>query len=269
MRSNKKRGMGLLELMMTLTLFSLLVALSVQVLSKGINSWNQVMSGEGSTLELAKVYNRLERDLRDASLNQMGIRGSRSSLSGAPDGHALWFLSSKDPATGQQVRDSLGQIFWQRNILYYLVVPNNHAQLFGYNCAGGAGPLGLDDRCPHKMLIRKVIDSGSATTADPTASPPESLLSGAQIGLYLTRPAGNDLSAMSGEPGLEQYGVAANLLYFSAQVRASATVTDELLIDIRSFETKYAERGMAIGSAPLADHPRTNTRLHSFFPNNP
>ena len=61
-----------------------------------------------------------------------------SSLGGAPDGKAIWFLSARDPATGKFARGPEGEPFWQRNLLYYLVVPQQHLALFGAQLCGRA-----------------------------------------------------------------------------------------------------------------------------------
>ena len=108
----------------------------------------------------------------------------------------LGMLSSEDDA-GVHIRDTDGLPIYQKNVLYYLVRPNNHNTISdGITCTinDGAYPNG-DPFCPHKILIRKVIRK-EANAADP-----ETLLTQAEVDAYLTLPDGYDLSGMTGEYG--------------------------------------------------------------------
>ena len=156
-----------------------------------------------------------------------------------------------------------GTPFWQRNVIYYLVVPDRHATTFGMDCQGGVGPRGLDDRCPHKVLVRKVIDSGVATSplGDPSVVE-ETLIT--DVSSYLTRPNGYDTSLLSAEMGVESAEmVATRLLWFEVSLAKS-----EVSIDLRAVAIKDAQANLALGSAALSSGRYTANRVLSIFPMN-
>jgi hypothetical protein len=260
----RPRGLSLLEVLFTAFLFSFVGVLSFLVLSRGVHLWTEISEAESAGLELAKATNDLRVDLLKA--NSADIRSGEvpANLSGGGmDGAALWFLSAVDPESGEFVMKSDGTPYWQRNILYYLVTPTKHETTYGYNCAGGKGADGFDDRCPHKILVRKVIDSGAPTgpDGDPILNE-ETLLS--DPGEYLTRPVGYDVGAMNGEPDVDRVDVAAvRLLWFRPSVEGRTVV-----VDIRAVAIKGAQKALRIGETPLAEGRFTVHRLLSVTPMN-
>lgn len=255
------KGLTLIEVLVTVTLFSLVTLSTFLLLSRGHQFWRDSSGHHTATLKL-NAAKRLSLEL-DESTNPVGIADVPSSLSGgAPDGKAVWFLSARDSATGEFVRGPDGAPFWQRNVLYYLVVPQQHATLFGSVCAGGPGP-GPDDYCPHKVLVRKVIDSGPPTVpSGDIATTVEELLP--DVAAYLTRPDGYEVNNMAGESGLEQARlVATQLLYFDA-VESSG----EVILDLRATSIPSVSRRMTVGSGPLGEDGLTSQSLRSVFPRN-
>jgi type II secretory pathway pseudopilin PulG len=265
------RGLGLLETLLALSLFALVGVFVVQIMSKSAKSWQRVLSEESATLQVAKAYDRLQRDLQLASIFELDVRNvPKTGDFGEKMGSAVWFLSAVDPATGQQVRTPAGEPFWQRNIVYYLVVPSDHDNVFGMSCTPKAhGTNGLDNVCPHKVLIRKEIDSRKLTSTDLT-SQPEKLLTSSEVKDYLTRPTGYDTSSMLGETSKirDVKLVATNLLYFEAQKNPDPALPGEVKLDLRSAAQKYPRSEVILGQTQLADHPSTTVRFYSVFPFN-
>ena len=263
-----RRGMSLIELLLSISLFSIVAMLSFVLLRRGATLWRQLVEAESASLELAKAASRLRGDVVRTSINLCSQTTVPASLAaGAKDGSALWFLSALDPATGEMATQPDGTLYWQRNVLYYLVVPANHQSLFGFDCQGGMGPNGFDDRCPHKMLIRKVIDSGPPTTpqGDPAVDQ-ETLIS--DISPYLTRPAGYDLSGMGAEPGMQQVElIAVRLLWFEVTLKAPNR-PQEIDIDLGAVALKEAQAHLALGSVPLSTGRYTKHRVLSLMPMN-
>lgn len=229
---------------------TLLMVVLGQALVQAQNSFRNVSGTAESSDSLRKVSRELRLELLQTSASQIGVGNSCSSL-GSPDGQALWFLSNLD-SNGQPRFDSIGAPFWTKTVLYYLAVPNSHSSLFGYDCAGGAGPGGYDDRCPHKVLIRKEIDSGVATNlADDTTA--ELPMSSAQIATYLTRPNGYTVTTV-GQPGLRSAEIVGrNLLTF----RLSSSINDTITIDTRAVAIARARTKVALGAVSLYDSPYT------------
>ena len=235
-----------------------------KMLAQSQRTFLQIASGDSARLELRKAKNALERDLSVSNPTVLNRSPVPTSLGGGPDGEALWFLSPVDPATKQMMRKQDGTPFWQRNVLYYLVVPNNHDSVFGISCTGGtgAGP-GYDDVCPHKVLIRKVIDGGTVT--DPSdESTEEALLP--DVSTYLTRPDGFSVASMA-EPGLgETHLVAKDLLTFSSVLAPPpSNRSTELAVDLRAVAIADARREIDLGSRPLNQSPYTRQAPLSIF----
>lgn len=261
---HRRRAFSLIELLLAGSLFAIVALLSFLLLRRGTGLWKELIETESAGLELAKAANSLQSDLVRTSINQCSLTNVPPSLAGGgPDGSALCFLSAHDPATGELVLKPDGTPFWQRNVLYYLVVPNSHSGLFGFDCSGGIGPGGFDDHCPHKLLIRKVIDSGPTTT--PTGNPvtdEETLLS--DVSAYLTRPAGYDMALLQSEMGVERAEVVASrLLIFQVSLHPR-----EVEVDLRAVAIKDAQSQVAVGSVALSSGRFTSLRALSVFPMN-
>ncbi|MEW6282596.1 MAG: prepilin-type N-terminal cleavage/methylation domain-containing protein, partial [Candidatus Eremiobacterota bacterium] len=267
-RAPMRRAFSLVELVMALAIFSLVGMLAYLALSNGVRLWKGVTDSEGASVEMRKASVRLERDLALTELSSLVVAPGPNSLGPAPDGNAVCFLSPVDPATGQVARRKDGNPFWQRNILYYLVVPTNHQALFGSTCAGGVGPNGLDDRCPHKVLVRKVIDSGGATQPGAPESTAERPLT--NLTPYLTRPNGYSLTAMGGEPGLSQVEiVGARLLTFRVEVAPEPTRTlQEVVVTLQGVALAEARKRLRVGQDPLSTGPFTRSLTLSVIPGN-
>lgn len=175
----------------------------------------------------------------------------------------MWFLSAVSD-TGKMAHKALdGSPFYQRNVIYYLVVPAGHT-----SCSGLNGPNGLDDACPHKLLIRKVVDVPPATS--PTDNPDlteESLIR--DVTPYLTRPNGRDLSAMQSEPNLERAEVvASNLLWFEVTLNPDPEIANEVQLDLRAVSLDDARREVQFGSVSLAVSRFTQQQLITVVPKN-
>jgi hypothetical protein len=170
------------------------------------------------------------------------------------DGDAVWFLSPVDPANGQVLRTESGRPHWQRNILYYCTVPALHQELYGFECTGGTDAQGYEVYCPHKVLVRKVIDNPPATGSAET-DPMEKLLTPAEVARYLTRPQRFDLP--SGEPGVEEATIVANsLVSFRVALSPSPQAPGEVAIQLSAAGVEMARGNINVGSQSLDDFLR-------------
>lgn len=247
----RNRGASLVELAVGVAIFMLLSLLMVAALKTGNQVWTRSMASSSGQAELRKAYSSLSSDLRRSRFDRVARRTVPASLGGGGfDGDAIWFLTCEDPNTGLVMKKADGSPFWQRNILYYTIVPTGHNALYGFTCGGGADADGYDDRCPHKMLIRQVIDLPPATNpADETTEEP--LLTAAQVAPYLIAPVGFDVSGIAG-PGTEQVEVRAHsLLCFKTALAPDANFPGEVLVDLRAARIQEARRAVQVGSAQL------------------
>lgn len=191
MKAVKRRAPGafsLTEVLVATTIFSFVVLFSAIYMDRSRQLWRQVNANQDAGQTLRKASLNLRESLTDASGKD--FETVDNGMGSARMGQAFWFLSARDPATGQFVTADDGRPFWQKNVLYYLTVPQDHDTRYGVNCQQ------FDRVCPHKILLRKVIDRDNPTT--PTSAPEdeETLMTEAEAQEHLTRPATLDLSAM-------------------------------------------------------------------------
>ncbi len=260
----RNRGLTIAELLIGFAVFTGLMVILAAATRMGSTVWGRASASSDSQLELRKAYVSIYRDLKSTMFEDVRVGPGPSSLAGK-DGDALWFLSPVDPATGESLRTHRGRPYWQRNILYYLTVPEQHQQTFGLTCAGGQDTDGYEDRCPHKVLIRKVIDTVPPPEPDEFGvihEEPEEILN--DVVPYLSRPSGYNLSSMS-EAGLEDATiVAVNILSFRAQIEPDPRWPGEIHLELRAAAVDSGRRHLRIGVDSLEE--ATQTFTFSVFP---
>lgn len=255
-------GFTLLELLVTVSLFSIVTLVSFVLLMRGGELWRDTSGQHTSTISLAKIDRHFRQDLPQASKASVSTDSVPGSLAGAPDGSALWFLSARESGNGSPVRKNDGTPFWQRNVLYYLAVPTDHQQTYGMVCTGATG-IQNDDYCPHKVLIRVVIDSGSPTGPTSDLTTEEQILT--DVTPYLLRPSGQNVPTLLSMSEVESVEIVASpLLYFEAQ-----KTDDEVAIEVGATSLEGLGRKARVGSETLVNHTNTMQYLKSFFPRNP
>ncbi len=263
-----RRGVTLPEVLVAFALFSILGVILVYAFNRAGHVYRAVSGSTDSQTILARAQASLSRDVKRTEFDSVGVRPASSSL-GAVDGDVVWFLSAVDPSTRELYRKRDGTPFWCCNILYYAAVPDNHFALVGYNCTGGADADGYEVQCPHKVLIRKVIDDGAAFDSNDESTEERPLSSAQALGLA-SRPNGHDLSAMGAEPGLLQATiVAANLLTFRGQLAPAPEWPTEVRIELEAVSISTAQRELNLGSVPLANHRLTTHLTLPLFPGLP
>lgn len=269
MRPLTERGLTLAEILVSTGVFALLLVVLTASVVQGEQAWRDTSAATRAERSLKRAVEAVREELAMTSFAQIRTRPVPGSLAGTYDGDAVWFLSAVDPASGRFQRKADGSPRWMRNILYYLVVPQNHAALYGYTCTGGPGADGYDDRCPHKALVRKVIDAGAATTTD-DSTPEEVLLTSAEVAGYLTAPSGLDVSGMIGEPGLENARLLAHeLLGFRVFLAPEPSdFPTEVQVDVRGVAVASAEHLVGVGTRSLSEGRFTLGYGFSVFPSN-
>lgn len=247
---SKRRAMSLLEVMLATGLVGLLLALLASAFSSGETVFRSVTGNADAVLELRTAATRIRRDVLGTRYDSLAAGPGPDSLGASnADGSALWMLSNTDPQTGGPLYHSDGSPHWVRNVLYYLAVPLNHAQLYGTTCAGGNGPGGLDDQCPHKILVRKVVDSGAPSSVTDSEDPDESLMNpGDLTPAMLDRPNGYSAASLGGSGLKSAQIVCRSLLFFRAQKLAGS-----VSVDLRAVSLPRARRVLPIGNVSLYD----------------
>ena len=254
------RGITLVELVVGFSVFTLLMVVLAAALTRSQEVWRRANASNSSQVELRKAFWALDRDLKETTFETVRATTGPVSLTGF-DGDAVWFLSAQDPTTGEFLRTDDGHPLWQRNILYYAVVPDQHRQLHGFDCAGGADGDGYETFCPHKVLLRKVIDNPPGAAGPVVGSSDQELL--LDVSPYLTRPQG--YAPSTGEPGLESVTIAAkNLIEFRASLEPNPGWNGEVSITLSAARIEEASRLIRVGSEPLDSFAQTFS--FSLFP---
>jgi len=250
-----RRGFTLIELLVSLSAVVALFLVTFAILQNSVQSWRRVSGDQNASAELLKAEGDLRRDLFATSFDALQVADGPTTLTGK-DGDAVWFLSAVDPATGRFIRNDDGSPRWQRNILYYSVVPNN---LDVEHQGGGIEEDGYEVSYPYKFLVRKVIDSGTPTDPlDPATQ--ETLL--ADISSYLERPDGYSFPAGDSE---DVSIVARDLLSFRAE-RIPALLG--LNIRLQSANVEEARKLTPIGTASLDTPQHVVERQFSVYAEN-
>jgi len=258
--SHRNRAFSLLEVVFAAALMGLLMIVMGASMRQTQTVFRATSGSYDASAQLRKVTSRIQQELIQTNLNKVAVSNS---VGAPPEGGAIWFLDNLDPATHEPRYLPDGSPFWARNILYYLVVPNNHASIFGSSCVlqAGPGPGGHDDRCPHKVLIRKEIDTGAAfnPTDDLTI---EALIAGGAISTYFTRPNGYNVSAMLTEAGVREVKIVGqNLLSFEAQIQDGG-----IDLNIRAVSLARARREVAVGATSLYNSRYTLHFAQTVYP---
>lgn len=245
-----------------MTIAELLIALSVVIIILGVTqlilwranqTWRRISGDQSAGTQLQKAEGWLRRDLALAAYEGVRMAPGLTNLSGS-DGDALWFLSALDPVTGEFVRNSDGTPRWQRNILYYSVVPSNlaNAEFQGPGIDIG----GYEVSYPYKLLVRKQIDFNAPTTNADT----EELIT--NIAPYLERPNGLVFPSNDAE---KVTLVANHFLSFRA------TPNDALrsvAVVLQAAGLEEARREFPIGARSLLDVRFLMERRMEIFPEN-
>ena len=229
---------------------SVMVLATFVILQSSISTWRRVSGNQGAEAQLLKAEGWLRRDVRRTAFGALNSADSVSTLTGK-DGDAVWFLSAVDPNTGAFVRNADGTPRWQRNILYYLIVPT------GQNTTGfsgtGINDSGYEVSHPGKVLVRKVIDNNP----DPAE---EVLLD--DISSFLEAPQDGSIQAPNSESASL---VAVNLLGFRVETDDTLKRVDLVLQAARLEEQQHK---FAIGSQSLLDPLYLLERRFEIFPEN-
>ncbi|MFN8608743.1 MAG: hypothetical protein U0931_14495 [Vulcanimicrobiota bacterium] len=254
MKSN--RAFSLPEVVLACSLMSLLMLVLAQTLGFGQMVFRTTSGNTDTTALLRKVSQVLERDSLQTSFKASDVANTPGN-----EGGAFWCLSNLD-SSGQPHYKADGSPFWSRNIIFYLVVPNNHQSLFGRTCPLSlVGPNGHLQDCPHKVMVRMEVDSGTATNyANETTE--EGLLTPAAASSYFKKPNGYDVSGLySVAPGIKEVSVIGQLLLDFEVIKSAGAFN----VDLRAVSLKRAER-VVNTSGPMYNSPFTMSFTQSIYP---
>ena len=251
---SRLRGFSITELMIAVTLLSLLILLSYAFLSQSHRLFRRVNASGDADRGLRKAARALRADL--INTGRLGV----ASVANGINGDAIWFLSAQDPASREFVRKSTGRPFWQKNILYYLAVPEDHDQRFHMSC------VAQERVCSHKILIKLVIDHGHPTTPDSSEADEEQLIPSSEIQTYLSSPPSLDLSSLTADPRvLSAEYVAGSLLDCEVEILSGGR---EIHCLLTAGLIEDARKNFPLGKVPFPDRSFTLSRMVGILPSN-
>jgi hypothetical protein len=246
MNRGGERGFSIAELLIVSFIFSMFMVACYLMLGQGIAVWGKTESSQNVGFQLQKARTALHRDLLQASRVELETSGS-----------LLWLLSSIGPV-GQQAQHDDGRPFWQRNVLYHLAKPTDHDKLFKVSC--GRDPA----LCPHKFLIRTVLDTGAPTHPGSLVSQQEVLIEPKRAKSYAIAPKNfypkpvlKDVETIS--------VVATGLLYVNFEVNPTGVSPGEVEITLKGFDLTKGGTKVHLGRDDLHQSPLTEEVKFSVF----
>lgn len=262
-----RRGFTIVEVMVASLLALMVIGLALGMLKMAGTVFHRVSGHEDGALQIKRAARNMDRDFHSTFMGNVRVEPVPGPAGFFGDGIAA--LSAEEQGRGPMALEVSGSPYWQRNIIYYLAVP------IGDPCTLGANADGYEDQCPHKVLIRKVLDTGPTTLShreNAAADPPndEEELVPALLP-YLTRPTGFTVSGMYAEtPGVVQNVdiVATNLLTMRVRLNPAANSPGEIEITLQAHSEEAARETKRAGPQPLSDHKNTMTHILSIFPKN-
>lgn len=243
--------MTLPEIFVSMGIFAVLSIVLFAAAQVGVRSYTAVEGRYGASTAIRKATLALQRDTKHSDGGQM-----QTALLGDGHGDILWFLSAEDPdrnsATEERfLTNDTAQPQWRRNIIYYLVRPAEHDSVSnGYSCTSvGAGTS--DTICPHKFLIRLVVNGPDDATGE------ELLLSESDARTYAKQPTGYDFASLQSASEVEDVKLVTNNML---QFQVNAFTSGDRLLDIGLAATRLDEARKTVasfGSVSLLAFPVT------------
>lgn len=246
-RSRRSQAMSVPEMIISMAIFSMMVLAFVSILNVGLRSWTNLEARHDADRDLMKADEVLLLDLKRS-------RADRVRCAPTAVGGSMWLntcLRRTGALAGQPCRDPEGEPIWQGTVLFYVVrpAPALHQQLFGYNCAAWSGS-GPDAYCPHKLLIRRQIETTPHTANPPVAAESEPLPANvdAYIGSPPTQPANLQLTNLPNPAStvVESRVVALCLLTFDP--RRPPSSIDRVEVQLAAVRRREAQKLINIGS---------------------
>lgn len=257
-----RRAFTLPEIMVAASALLILLAGGYAIVSMSMKVYQRVAGHEDGALQMKRASRHLYKDLLQGYFTDVLVERINNPAGTGDFGDGVGVLSNREgnEARGISVPTADGAPFWQRNVIYYV------APSLLDPCTGGADVDGYEDMCPHKYLLRKVVDNPPAT--DPLTPANQEIRLPSLAG-YLDRPAGLNVGPMYAQPGLTHVEViATNLLTMRVQKNPDPNFPGEVLVTLRAFNAPASYKNTNVGSTLLSNHANTLTHVISVFPRN-
>lgn len=261
-------GFTLAELLIAMTVAFVLVGGGYFMLNMATDVYRKVSGHEDGALQMKKAARQMQVDLLAGNISADAMQVTPKAGPVGNTGDAVWMLSTASgvEADGATCANESGEPYWQRNVIYYPARPT------GDTCAGLVGAGGYEVACPHKTILRKVVDTGNPSiplSDTNTVVEQEELLAVGALSSYLTRPAGLLTAPMLSEPNLGMVEiVSVNLLTMRIETDPDPNAPGEIKVTYQAFNELSGSRTTNVGSTDLTNHAKTLTHMISVFPRN-
>ncbi|MEQ8191175.1 MAG: hypothetical protein ABRQ39_24635 [Candidatus Eremiobacterota bacterium] len=134
-QKNSIRGTTLLEIMLSLTIFSMISGLMFYIFVISSGSWVKVRKGIEINESAQVLLSRIEREIRGSSINSVETMHYIISGSPAPN-DAISFLTAYDPNTRMTAyKNDSGEMNWKQYVIFYVdddpkIVPSGYYILY-------------------------------------------------------------------------------------------------------------------------------------------
>ena len=263
-------GFSLIELIVSGGLFALVTGMLFAVLTLGFKTWRTVSARDAAQRQVRRLQLQLTRDIQRAAMNSITLAPTADFAGvngGNFDGGIIWFQSNVDLVSGQAIRDPSAVPIQQNTVVYYLTKPSNalHTSRYGYSCQtwSGAGSANPDEVCPHKALVRLVLQKVAHPPPDYTPQDPP--YTPGELNAFCLRPDDLLLTNIVGAEVIEKRVICDQILYFLPSRNGGS-----IEFDVRVARAREAEAMVGVGQAgsSLYDSNFTTVYLTAAVPGN-
>jgi len=167
MKRVRKRGATLIELMITVGVYTFIVLALFALTRDGTKGWKSIETRTQVQSQLRNFERDISEELKRTALDSIRFYGmntgdsykrgilmlsamnNRDDVTVLGEPSSFWVDETKDPPEPK----------WQRWVLFYLTRPDRdeHVRTYGYACKSYDTNPAPDNLCPHKWLVRKDI----------------------------------------------------------------------------------------------------------------
>lgn len=265
-KTRSLEGFTLIEILVASGLAFLVFGFGYLLISTASKAYHQVSGHDDGELQMKKLSRLMQKDLTGSAFASLVVAPVLDASVRVGDAISCLSFNSGSDADGASCTSLTGSPFWQRNVLYYLVRPQ------GDSCVAKAGADGYEDNCPHKVAIRKVIDSGVSTKplsqgGSPADDSEEPL---SDLKPYLTKPTAQlSVQHMLAETKVTSVSVAAvNLLSLRIRLETDLNSPWEVETRVFSYNLESNRQAFTVGQIALSSTDGLLALGFSCFPRN-
>lgn len=155
MSRSGRRGVTLIELLISAGIFSFLTMAVFGVFKLGYGQWHVLQDRDAIQSPVRRVLDNMVLEVRGACYKTVQVLDNPN---GTPGQEAVCFQTSWDPATSSYQTTDDGRPKWMGYVIYFAHRPDGLCTLADGSLDIDECPPGTPgDSCPHKFLVRKYV----------------------------------------------------------------------------------------------------------------